>query len=137
LKAPRASLGLVLIPASPRINPDLLQRSEVVALINTLHRVSESLASVDDFRQMYAATQAQEAEVAKEKARMKKSAHAAYDSAISTTIIGLLISAYEGFRRGCQGCLEVCLNSLERSPLGQVLDWLRGALGQVVSKVDL
>lgn len=47
---------------SPKVNPDLLQRSEVVALFNTLHRISESLAAVEHFRQMYAETQAIEAE---------------------------------------------------------------------------
>ena len=47
---------------SPKINPDLLQRSEVVALFNTLHRTSESLAAVEHFRQMYADTQAAELE---------------------------------------------------------------------------
>jgi len=31
-----------------------LQRSEVVALINTLHRFSESLEAVNDFREMWA-----------------------------------------------------------------------------------
>lgn len=47
---------------SPKVNPDLLQRSEVVALFNTLHRTSESLAAVEHFRHMYADTQAVEAE---------------------------------------------------------------------------
>jgi len=47
---------------SPKVNPDLLQRSEVVALFNTLHRTSESLAAVEHFRQMYADTQAAELE---------------------------------------------------------------------------
>ncbi|KAF8973145.1 hypothetical protein BDZ97DRAFT_1779682 [Flammula alnicola] len=37
----------------PRANSDLLHRSEVVALMNTLFRVSESLAAVDDFRRMW------------------------------------------------------------------------------------
>ena len=49
---------------SPKVNPDLLQRSEVVALFNTLHRTSESLAAVQHFRQMYAETQALELEAA-------------------------------------------------------------------------
>jgi len=38
----------------PRANANLLQRSEVVALINTLHRFSESLMYVNDFRRMWA-----------------------------------------------------------------------------------
>ncbi|KAF9454025.1 endoplasmic oxidoreductin-1 [Macrolepiota fuliginosa MF-IS2] len=35
---------------NPQTNPDLLHRSEVVALFNTLFRFSESLKAVDDFR---------------------------------------------------------------------------------------
>ena len=39
--------------SSPQTNHDLLHRSEVVALINTLFRFSESLKAVDDFRRMW------------------------------------------------------------------------------------
>ncbi|KAH9935323.1 endoplasmic oxidoreductin [Fomitopsis serialis] len=46
----------------PSANPNLLQRSEVVALINTLHRFSESLAAVNDFRKLWAAADAQDEE---------------------------------------------------------------------------
>jgi hypothetical protein len=56
---------------SPKINPDLLQRSEVVALFNTLHRTSESLAAVEQFRQMYKETQDAEAAAAKTRAEQK------------------------------------------------------------------
>ncbi|KAF8813771.1 endoplasmic oxidoreductin [Phlegmacium glaucopus] len=38
---------------NPQTNHDLLQRSEVVALINTLFRFSESLKAVEDFRHMW------------------------------------------------------------------------------------
>ncbi|KAF8904497.1 hypothetical protein CPB84DRAFT_1845438 [Gymnopilus junonius] len=37
----------------PRTNSDLLHRSEVVALMNTLFRFSESLQAVEDFRTMW------------------------------------------------------------------------------------
>lgn len=37
-------------------NQNLLQRSEVVALINTLHRFSESLHAVEHFREMWKKT---------------------------------------------------------------------------------
>ena len=46
-------LFLPFLP-SPQHNANLLQRSEVVALINTLHRFTESLAAVNDFRKMWA-----------------------------------------------------------------------------------
>ena len=39
---------------SPVKNPHLLQRAEVVALINTAHRFSESLHAVDEFRRLWA-----------------------------------------------------------------------------------
>jgi hypothetical protein len=45
---------------SPRLNANLLQRSEVVALINTLHRFSESLHAVDVFRGLWRETSAEE-----------------------------------------------------------------------------
>lgn len=37
----------------PAKNPALLERSELVALINTLHRFAESLKAVETFREMY------------------------------------------------------------------------------------
>lgn len=46
----------------PEANHNLLQRSEVVALINTLHRFSESLEAVEDFREMWKATSADDGE---------------------------------------------------------------------------
>jgi len=46
----------------PHSNANLLQRSEVVALINTLHRFSESLEAVDDFRAMWAETDTKDSE---------------------------------------------------------------------------
>ncbi|KAJ6499091.1 hypothetical protein C8R45DRAFT_981077 [Mycena sanguinolenta] len=43
-------------------NHNLLQRSEVVALINTLHRFSESLEAVENFREMWKATSVDDGE---------------------------------------------------------------------------
>src|SRR6266511_801628 len=42
-----------LLRSSPSSNINLLQRSELVALMNTLYRFSESLIFVDDFRRMW------------------------------------------------------------------------------------
>lgn len=47
---------------SPALNQNLLQRSEVVALINTLNRFVESLAAVNDFRKLWAEADSQEEE---------------------------------------------------------------------------
>lgn len=41
---------------SPHANSNLLHRSEVVAMINTLFRFSESLKFYDDFRRMWQTT---------------------------------------------------------------------------------
>ena len=41
---------------SPRHNSNLLSRAELVALVNTLHRLSESLYYVNSFRKMWAET---------------------------------------------------------------------------------
>ncbi|KAF8502247.1 endoplasmic oxidoreductin, partial [Russula emetica] len=46
----------------PRLNANLLQRSEVVALINTLHRFSESLHAVDVFRRLWRESSVEESE---------------------------------------------------------------------------
>lgn len=54
-------VSLILLPRySPKSNANLLQRSEVVALINVLHRLVESLHMVQDFRRMWAETGVEE-----------------------------------------------------------------------------
>lgn len=105
---------------SPKLNPDLLQRSEVVALFNTLHRVSESLASVEDFRKIYAKTQLDEAIAAKQRAerdaeerarKAREEREAALWFKISQLTAGVL-SVFEAARRSCNGCLEGLLRLL-------------------------
>ncbi|KAJ7595030.1 hypothetical protein C8J56DRAFT_928239 [Mycena floridula] len=44
----------------PSTNSNLLQRSEVVALVNTLHRFSESLEAVNQFRKLWSDSTAQD-----------------------------------------------------------------------------
>lgn len=44
---------MINVLASPYSNANLLQRSEVVALMNTLHRFVESLEAVNKFRSMW------------------------------------------------------------------------------------
>lgn len=59
-KALESVITPILIPPltvkifSPHTNANLLQRAEVVALLNTLHRFSESLEAVNKFRRMWA-----------------------------------------------------------------------------------
>lgn len=50
---PDQDFALLSLLGSPRINPNLLQRAEVVALINTLHRFSESLHAAEMFQGMW------------------------------------------------------------------------------------
>lgn len=99
---------------SPKVNPDLLQRSEVVALFNTLHRVSESLKSVEDFRKIYAKTQADEliatreraARAAAERARKEREEREAELWFKISQLTAGVLSVFEGLRRSCNGCLE-------------------------------
>ena len=54
----------------------MLHRSEVVALINTLHRFSESLEAVNDFRTMWAETGAKDSAKLIQEADAVASTHA-------------------------------------------------------------
>ncbi|OCF35197.1 endoplasmic oxidoreductin 1 [Kwoniella heveanensis BCC8398] len=118
----------------PKVNPDLLQRSEVVALFNTLHRISESLAAVEEFRKIYAATQSEEVEGSRQKAieRAKEQAKknmttppnptSIVNTTPVSTVIGVIISVFEALRRGCVGCMKV----LDDQVLVRLRDWLSG-----------
>ncbi|OCF43846.1 endoplasmic oxidoreductin 1 [Kwoniella heveanensis CBS 569] len=118
----------------PKVNPDLLQRSEVVALFNTLHRISESLAAVEEFRKIYAATQSEEVEGSRQKAieRAKEQAKknmttppnptSIVNTTPVSTVIGMIISVFEALRRGCVGCMKV----LDDQVLVRLRDWLSG-----------
>jgi hypothetical protein len=56
---------------SPSVNPHLLQRSEVVALINTAHRFSESLHFVEEFRTLWAIAEDREVIIKKVEENIK------------------------------------------------------------------
>ncbi|ORX37674.1 endoplasmic reticulum Oxidoreductin 1-domain-containing protein [Kockovaella imperatae] len=124
----------------PRRNPDLLQRSEVVALFNTLHRVSESLAAVEDFRKMYAVTQAEEARTSRNRKPRrplpppKKNLR---DYLSPSAVLGLVVSALEALRRSCRGCLELCWRKIVRGFGSDILQWFSDLFGQASAKVDL
>ncbi|KAF9568061.1 endoplasmic oxidoreductin [Agrocybe pediades] len=59
----------------PHTNSDLLQRSEVVALMNTLYRFSESLQAVEEFRTMWRALDQKEADKMVKKAEKNTAEH--------------------------------------------------------------
>lgn len=42
-----------MLTGSPKKNPHLFQKTEIVALINTFGRISESIAAVERFRLLY------------------------------------------------------------------------------------
>jgi ERO1-like protein beta len=62
---------------SPRLNANLLQRSEVVALINTLHRFAESLHAVEVFRKLWRESSGEES------AKLIREAEAAVNTPVS------------------------------------------------------
>jgi ERO1-like protein beta len=49
----QSNIDVSFLSSSPRSNVNLLQRTEVVALINTLHRFSESLHAANNFRRLW------------------------------------------------------------------------------------
>jgi len=103
----------------PSANPNLLQRSEVVALINTLHRFSESLAAVNDFRKLWAAADAQDEErmievAASAAAQPPRSLHspvAGKDTAPDTFLADLLVWL-QACRDGTVGCMRGLVEGL-------------------------
>nr|XP_031858427.1 uncharacterized protein CI109_006190 [Kwoniella shandongensis]KAA5525499.1 hypothetical protein CI109_006190 [Kwoniella shandongensis] len=121
----------------PKVNPDLLQRSEVVALINTLHRISESLASVESFRKIYASTQLEEEELSKRrKSKLDKAKSLSQNTTTKattslTTSLSVVLTTLEGLRRSCRGCLEFCWKSLEGGRFAQLLGTVWGWFGSV------
>ncbi|KAL4252812.1 EROs family protein [Abortiporus biennis] len=89
----------------PRHNSNLLTRSEVVALINTLHRFSESLAGVNDFRKMWAETDAAE------EARLIGQAKKVVESAAKprhSPFAGSDIPPHQGFISELQRWMKAC-----------------------------
>lgn len=93
----------------------------MVALFNTLHRISESLASVEDFRKMYASTQQAELEAARHRTEHRAPSAPSSSWWSASTGLGVVLSVVESLRRGCLGCIEFCMDKLEKGPLA---DWL-------------
>lgn len=63
LVASRVSLTECII-SSPRLNQNLLSRWEIVALLNVLHRFTESLHATEDFRRLWTERKTREREAA-------------------------------------------------------------------------
>jgi hypothetical protein len=102
--------------SSPKRNPNLLQRSEIVALINTLHRISESLQSVEVFRKLYAQTQEEtqtQAKTAAEEAKLEVSSRPKSGKGFAYHLWKGLISLYSRLRLSCQRSLQQCLKQIQ------------------------
>ncbi|KAL7415279.1 endoplasmic reticulum Oxidoreductin 1-domain-containing protein [Mrakia frigida] len=112
----------------PKINPGLLSRSEIVSLFNTLHRFSESLHAVEEFRKLYAeAKKAGGGEKKKTKPSSRPSSKEGSDQPprlpLSATLSRLLEKVQEVVevcRTSVWECLEVWLES---GWFGALWDW--------------
>ncbi|KAI0930261.1 hypothetical protein AcV5_007022 [Taiwanofungus camphoratus] len=120
----------------PALNQNLLQRSEVVALINTLNRFVESLAAVNDFRKLWAEADSQEEERLIEEAvssarsaqNPRKSPAAGTDS-MPENFLQDLLDRVACWVRACRDGTIGCVHGL--------LDGLRSVLDAVTSAFKL
>ncbi|KAH7929869.1 endoplasmic oxidoreductin [Leucogyrophana mollusca] len=103
----------------PHKNTNLLQRSEVVALINTLHRFSESLQAVERFREMWKETDDQDSQQLIHEA---EKAVVGNVNRLQSHIYGLVASC----KRRTLSCLSLLLEVWGR--LGEVISPLRTEL---------
>ncbi|KAI0630347.1 endoplasmic oxidoreductin [Trametes polyzona] len=111
----------------PKANTNLLQRSEVVALINTLHRLIESLHMVQDFRRMWAESGAEEeARLAHESASAHKARHSPGANTLSNPkpLLADVRDRVANFVRVCRDETLGCLRGL----FDGVVDMLEAAL---------
>jgi hypothetical protein len=110
-----------LFHSSPKRNPNLLQRSEIVALINTLHRISESLQSVEVFRKLYAKTQDEgqaKAAAAIEEAKAEAANRPRRTKQPLRSLWYPIIEYYHSLRTTCQQSFWRCLHQIQRGPIG-------------------
>lgn len=116
----RMILTSPLCSSSPKRNPNLLQRSEIVALINTLHRISESLQSVEVFRKLYAKTQEEgqnKAIASPEEAGREASSRVNQPIKSSPRLWYRISQSVERLRMSCKRSIWVCVQHLRRGPL--------------------
>ncbi|GHJ88695.1 hypothetical protein NliqN6_5097 [Naganishia liquefaciens] len=115
----------------PKRNPNLLQRSEIVALINTLHRISESLQSVEVFRKLYAQTQEEsqaKTAAALDQAKPKSPSTFKREKAFAAKLRQYLTEYCGQLRLSCQRSMRLCLLQIQRN-LQSILRLL-GFMGQ-------
>ncbi|KAI0358422.1 endoplasmic oxidoreductin [Trametes cingulata] len=112
----------------PKANTNLLQRSEVVALINTLHRLIESLHMVQDFRRMWAETGAdEEARLVAESASAHRARHSP-GAGITGGPHHFLVDVLDRLACWVRACRDGTLGCI-RGLFDGVVEVLQGALG--------
>jgi hypothetical protein len=98
----------------PRVNSNLLQRSEIVALFNTLHRFSESLEFVNDFRGLWSGTSSEESKRLVEEAEKS----AGYEGETPKFGSGELKNRFafivQKCRKSTAACVGLVMNVVER-----------------------
>jgi hypothetical protein len=99
----------------PQANPNLLTRSEIVAIINTLHRFTESLYAVEGFRALWSATDDPQALLTKVESQKTPSSPATSPSPragsdkVDNTLYGKLLSLAQLCRRSTKACAEMVM----------------------------
>ncbi|RPD74320.1 endoplasmic oxidoreductin [Lentinus tigrinus ALCF2SS1-7] len=99
----------------PKSNANLLQRSEVVALINTLHRLVESLHMVQDFRRMWAEKGVEDERIVSETEAAAKQARrspAVGSSGASGEFLADVLDKIACWFRACRDGTVGCLRGL-------------------------
>jgi hypothetical protein len=87
---------------NPRVNKNLLQRNEIVAMINTLHRFSESLHATEEFRKMW-----QEREARKSSAMPTPPPETADNTSSTNPIAHGVHKLWMLCRHGAEECIQV------------------------------
>ncbi|KAF5351640.1 hypothetical protein D9756_007549 [Leucocoprinus leucothites] len=109
---------------NPRMNPDLLHRSEVVALFNTLFRFSESLKAVDDFRNEWQELDKEESEKiiteTEKSARSRPKPSPRVDEVHPTTPLLMARSWFSSLFNVCKESTAGCFGYMWR----QLLKWI-------------
>ncbi|KAF8315970.1 hypothetical protein F5887DRAFT_953167 [Amanita rubescens] len=105
----------------PRANSNLLQRSEIVALFNTLFRFSESLESVNDFRRMWSEASVEESKKLVEDAEKSAGYQGEYaeEAEIAAGAPNAKLKSRFDFilqkcRQSTKMCIELVMNVVER-----------------------
>jgi len=102
---------------NPQANPNLLTRSEIVAIINTLHRFTESLHAVEGFRAIWSGTDDTQALL--DKVTSQKTSPSPAPSPrtgserVDNTLYGRLLGLAQLCRQSTKACAEIVKTILD------------------------